>query len=112
MLRSMIVITAILTSQISQAMTCKTQTMTACDDGVCQQVQSPNQSWIDLDSNTLKRCDNKGCDTYKSSVERSGEFINVSIGNKGYLLKVDGQGKFVEVATIMLKTIIKTGRCL
>jgi len=112
MLRRIIVITAILTSQTSMAMTCKTQTMTSCDEGLCQRVQSPNQSWIELDSNTLKRCDHKGCDTYKSSVERSGEFINVSIGNKGYLLKVDGQGKFVEVATIMLNTIIKTGRCL
>jgi hypothetical protein len=92
-------------------MTCVTQAMSACEGGQCRQIQNPNKSWVDLEPDKMKRCDNKGCDTHAIDTARSGEYLNISIGNKGYLLKIDGTGKFVEVATLGLTTIVKNGKC-
>jgi len=98
-------------TQSQTLMTCVTQTMSACEGGQCRQIQNPNKSWVDLEPNKMKRCDNKGCDTHAIETARSGEYLNITIGNKGYLLKIDGTGKFVEVATIGLTTIVKNGKC-
>ena len=92
-------------------MTCVTQTMSFCEGGQCRQIQNPNKSWVDLEPDKMKRCDNKGCDTHAIDTARSGEYLNISIGNKGYLLKIDGNGRFVEVATLGLTTIVKNGKC-
>ncbi len=98
-------------AQSQTLMTCVTQTMSACEGGQCRQIQYPNKSWVDLEPDKMKRCDNKGCDTHVIDTARSGEYLNISIGNKGYLLKIDGNGRFVEVATLGLTTIVKNGKC-
>jgi hypothetical protein len=85
--------------------------MSVCEEGQCRQIQNPNKSWVELEKDRMKKCDNRGCDTYPIDTARSGEFLNISIGNRGYLLKIDGSGKFVEVSTLGLIAIVKNGKC-
>ncbi len=98
-------------SQSQTSMTCVMQVFNVCEDGQCRQITNPNKSWVELGQDKMKRCDNKSCDTYPVDAVRSGEFLNIAIGNRGYLLKIDGGGNFVEVSTLGLITIVKNGRC-
>lgn len=98
-------------SQSQILMTCVTQVFNVCEDGQCRQISNPNKSWVELEQDKMKKCDNKSCDTYPIDATRSGEFLNIAIGNRGYLLKIDGGGKFVEVSTLGLITIVKNGKC-
>ncbi len=98
-------------SQSQSIMTCVMQEFNVCEGGQCRKIQNPNRSWIELEQDKLKKCDGKSCDTYVSDVARSGEFINISIGNRGYFLKIDNNKNFVEVSTLGLLTIVKNGKC-
>ncbi len=98
-------------SQSQTLMTCVTQTMSVCEDGQCRLIQNPNKSWVELEKERMKKCDGKSCDLYAIDTARSGEFLNIAIGNRGYLLKIDGSRKFVEVSTLGLITIVKNGNC-
>lgn len=104
------ILTAI-NAQSQTLMTCMTQAMSVCEEGQCRQMQNPNKSWLELEKDRMKKCDNRGCDTYPIDTARSGEFLNITIGNRGYLLKIDGSGKFVEVSTLGLISIVKNGKC-
>ncbi len=98
-------------SQSQALMICMTQEFNVCEDGQCRQILNPNKSWIELEQDKMKKCEQKGCDTYTIETTRSGAFLNISIGNRGYLLKIDGIGKFVEISTLGLMTIVKNGKC-
>lgn len=98
-------------SQSQIIMTCETQTFNVCESGQCRLIQNPNKSWIELEKDKLKKCDGKSCDTYAIDAAKSGAFLNIAIGNRGYLLKIDESGKFVEVSTLGLMTIVKNGKC-
>jgi hypothetical protein len=103
---------AAMKSHSQTSMTCVTQVFNVCEEGQCRQIINPNKSWVELELNKMKKCDGKSCDTYPVDVARSGEFINIAIGNRGYLLKIDGEGRFVEVSTLGLMTIVKNGKCV
>lgn len=98
-------------SQSQIIMTCEMQAFNVCESGQCRLIQNPNKNWIELEKDKMKKCDGRSCDIYTIDASRSGEFLNIAIGNRGYLLKIDGSGKFVEVSTLGLMTIVKNGNC-
>jgi len=98
-------------SQAVWAISCETQISNICSEGTCKQLPNAGRSWIELEGSSLKRCDTRGCDEYEAFATRSGIFHNISIGNRGYILKIDEHSNFIEVATAGLSAIIKSGSC-
>lgn len=61
---------------------------------------------------TVKRCDNRGCDTYEASVHTGGVFTNIQmLAPSGYLIKIQGDQEFVEIATLGLTVHYASGKC-
>ena len=68
----------------------------------------------------IRRCDDTGCTPATVRAAASGVFVNVWKADGGYMLKVASEtqepavihrGDFVDVATLMLTSIVSHGRC-
>lgn len=89
-----------------------------CHDGLCK---SDNPAVFDLlsgsglEQKSFSRCDQKGCDTYRSLVDDSGDYKNIQTDTpKGMLLKMSyntADKRYLEVATLGLGTFLSSGYC-
>lgn len=82
-----------------------------CSSNSCENVVPTITSHIDTKGSTYSRCDAKGCDDYRASVTKSGDFINIALPERGMLAKISIDNGFVEVATVGLTTLISYGVC-
>jgi hypothetical protein len=91
-----------------------------CNSGACENVEPKVFNLISGSSQspsltpTFSRCDAKGCDTYESRFEPSGEFVNVQpLNPKGMMFKMSlSDSKYVEVVTLGLDTHVSYGYCV
>jgi hypothetical protein len=68
---------------------------------------------IDWAKAKYSRCDTQGCDDYDMITQQAGNYINiVPIPPNGSIAKVAiDDGSFLEVATLMLSTLVSFGTC-
>lgn len=91
--------------------TCRSSKSVMCTTGVCTQIQKPDESWIEVTGSGVARCFSNGCDRYDAIREISGVYQVLTIPKSGYILKIDDELNFTEVATLGLRVLIKTGIC-
>ena len=96
---------------MSWALTCIPKTEVLCNEGVCKEARSDPPNWTVIEKGKLSRCDPRGCDTYVPKITPSGLYTNFALPERGYLLKVDAEGNYVEVVTFGLRIRYKTGQC-
>ncbi len=90
-----------------------------CNSGACENVEPKVFNLITDASQSsslvpkFSRCDSKGCDTYNSRFEPSGEYVNIQpLDPKGMMFKLSlSDSKYVEVVTLGLDTHISYGYC-
>ncbi len=95
----------------SWALTCIPKSEALCNEGVCKEAHSDPPNWTVIEKGKLSRCDPRGCDTYVPKITPSGLYTNFALPERGYLLKVDAEGNYVEVVTFGLMVRYKTGLC-
>ena len=91
-----------------------------CNNGVCENVEPKVFNLITDASQAasltpkFSRCDSKGCDTYDSRFEPSGEYVNIQpLDPKGMMFKMSlSDSKYVEVVTLGFDTHISYGYCV
>ena len=91
-----------------------------CNSGACENAEPKvfnliSGGSVSLSLNpTFSRCDSKGCDTYDSQFEPSGEYVNVQpLDPKGIMFKMSSlNSKYVEVVTLGLDTHVSYGYCV
>ena len=96
-----------------QKLKCTPTTKISCDRTSCEQ-DNPSV-WVELDrrAKTFSRSDVKGCDSYKADFETAGAFTNIQgVSPMGTMIKVLGDRKYIEVATIGLSSLISSGVCV
>ena len=70
--------------------------------------------WVILDKRggVVSRCDEKGCDTYKSQFSESGAFTNIQPEiPRGFFIKAFGTSTYLEVTTLAFELHISSGYC-
>ena len=99
-------------SAYASTMYCKVDTAYVCTDNGCSEVKSNIFVNLDTERNTYQRGDDKGIDTYKMNIYKSGLFVIAEIPGSA-TLKIDTQDdlKFVEVVQLGLKTWNNFGKC-
>lgn len=91
-----------------------------CNSGECENAEPKVFNLISGSSvspslnPTFSRCDSKGCDTYDSQFEPSGEYVNVQpLDPKGMMFKMSlVNSKYVEIVTLGLDTHVSYGYCV
>ena len=84
---------------------------------VCNEVQCSDQiptirvSW-DPRIGIYKRCDAKGCDSYKLVRSQSGIFTNLTMPDHGIFARISRDGRMTEVLSLMHTMFIYHGECL
>lgn len=69
-------------------------------------------SGVDLKRGTISRCDPKGCNIYPAQFNTSGNYVNISLPQGGYMAKMSLDGsQFSEVATIGGTVLLSFGSC-
>lgn len=95
-----------------QRLKCVPDTKTACDRTSCS--ADTANVWVELDrrASTYARCDSKGCDTYSADFNSAGAFTNIHPKSpNGTMVKVLGDRKYIEIATIGLTSLVSEGSC-
>lgn len=95
-----------------QKLKCSPITKISCDRTSCEP-DNPSV-WVVLDrqKREFSRCDVKGCDTYKADFNSSGAFTNIQgKAPMGTMIKVLGDKKYIEIATIGLSSLVSSGSC-
>ena len=95
-----------------QKLKCTPTSKIFCDRTSCEQ-DNPSV-WLELDrrAKTFSRCDTKGCDTHKGEFESAGAFTNIQGESPmGTIIKVLGDRKYIEIATLNLGSFISSGVC-
>lgn len=95
-----------------QKLKCTPVSKVFCDRTSCE--QDKPTVWIVLDrkAQTFSRCDVKGCDVYQGKFESDGAFTNIQGQSPiGTMIKVLGDKKYIEIATINLGSFISSGIC-
>jgi hypothetical protein len=96
----------------SAAVRCDFSEKYRCFAGGCTPANLSVFIRLDHEAGTYERCDTRGCDSYTATYNRSGEFVNVALPERGVLAKLSlGDGKFLEVATLGLDTLAGFGTC-
>jgi hypothetical protein len=98
-------------SSSSIAKVCIPQFVNYCEDNKCTQTDIIKDDRIIVNTSDIQLCEKSKCTTYPAEFSKSGVFTNVSIGNRGYILKIDDEGNFMQVSSIMLKILYKVGVC-
>ena len=93
------------------AKVCIPQSVNHCEDNKCVQTDINKDDRIIVNKSEIQLCERSKCTTYPAEFSKSGVFTNISIGNRGYILKIDDEGNFMQVSSIMLKIIYKVGVC-
>jgi len=93
------------------AKVCIPQYVNFCEDNKCTQTDITKDDRIIVNTSDIQLCERSKCTTYPAEFSKSGVFTNISIGNRGYILKIDDEGNFMQVSSIMLKIIYKVGVC-
>lgn len=95
-----------------QKLKCSPTSKVFCDRTSC--TSDTPSVWVILDrrAKTFSRCDTKGCDTYDGQFESAGAFTNIQSKNPmGEMIKVLGDRKYIEIATLNLGLFISSGVC-
>ena len=84
-----------------------------CGQGkTCESIKNEIVIQLEFEKQIYSRCDAKGCDNYKAQFYPSGEYINISVGERGVLAKLSRDGSsFVEAATIGNQILLSFGSC-
>jgi len=93
------------------AKVCIPESVNYCEDKKCTQLDVIKDDRIIVNTSDIQLCERSKCTTYPSVFSKSGVFTNVRIGNRGYILKIDDEGNFMQVSSIMLKILYKVGVC-
>jgi hypothetical protein len=109
--RALIFFSLLLSTAECAASICRPTKSVVCVASVCTQIQKPDESWIEVNGSGVARCFSNGCDRYDAVRETSGVYQVLTIPKSGYILKIDDELNFTEVATLGLRVLIKTGIC-
>ena len=93
------------------ALECRPKAAALCENGTCKNYVPDRKFRIEAGSDTLRRCDSKGCDKYAVSPIRSGAFHVYSVANAGYFIKIGLDNSFAEVASVGLAILYQSGTC-
>jgi len=102
-----------LTAAFGQTLRCEIESKFMCSaESGCQLNKLGVYNVIDLGRLTIARCDAQGCDTYPAGIFQSGATVNISVADRGMLVKlVPSTGAFVEVVTLVGQIYASFGRC-
>ena len=91
---------------------CRVTQKLSCAAGEgCTPVAATTWNVVDLARQTYARCDQKGCDSYPASFNRSGVFTVIDVPRRGMVAKIADTGGFLEVATIGMIALVSHGTC-
>ena len=97
----------------AQVLRCDIATKYQCDAGSgCQRAAPGLWNVIDLQKQTISRCDSKGCDTYPARFAVSGAYINIALPERGMMAKLASDGStFMETASLTNAVLVSFGSC-
>ena len=91
---------------------CDVQTKHQCTPDGCEPLSPATWALLDARAGTYARCDDRGCDEYAASYARAGDFVTISLPERGMLAKLSvSDGRFLEVATIGTTALTSFGAC-
>lgn len=88
-------------AQSAARLECRVIAKQNCDQSGCRAAPSSVFNKVDIDTRTLSRCDNNGCDHYTALLSVSGAYINFSVPKNGLMARLDtASSQWTEIATI------------
>lgn len=111
---SLLVTGGLLVSSAASAQTvrCEIRTKHQCDAQGCQNVSPSVWDILDLKSRSIARCDSKRCDAYLAQFSTSGNYVNISVPDRGFSAKMSSDGSaFTEIATLGTTVLVSFGSC-
>jgi hypothetical protein len=115
MMRCLLVLAALapaVTAAHAETLRCEITSKFMCELTACQAAKLGGYNLVDLDKNTIARCDRLGCDTYDAVVSASGAFLNVAVPDRGLMAKLSlSLDSFTEVVTLAGQVYVSFGRC-
>ena len=90
---------------------CRISRKVQCDPAGCIDRPAAIFNRIDLEAGTLSRCDAKGCDTHKVSIERSGVYLNLVVPGAAFARIEYPSRSFLEVVTLGMTAFVSHGQC-
>lgn len=91
--------------------TCRPSTAQICEAGGCEK-QAP-KVWLRWKpkANSIERCGADGCDAYTPTISYSGSWANLSIPDRGMMVRMTASGQYLEILTQMDTVLIYRGLC-
>lgn len=103
---------AALPARAQGVLECRVTQKFSCVAGrTCATVAPTTWNVVDVGGQSYARCDQRGCDKYPASFNRSGLFTIIDVPRRGMVAKIDDTGGFLEVVTIGLDALISHGAC-
>ena len=93
---------------------CDIEGSVLCDGPDCRRTEDQKGVFLVLDrkNNSWLHCNPVACDEYKGAFALSGLCVNVQGSAPiGYMIKVEGKSKFIQVRTVGLISTVSNGNC-
>ena len=91
---------------------CEFQSKFHCDGNSCIPIEPTTWNLVDLETKSIARCDNQGCDWYEMEIHQSGFFTIFDVAERGFMAKMSIDGKsYIEIATLGTEAYVSQGSC-
>lgn len=92
---------------------CEPKSGFLCTKHACKERPADHYLILDKEAQTVTRCEGKECDTIDAEFEQTGVFYNIqATGPVGVLIRVLGDYRYKEIATVALDAYIANGECV
>ncbi len=92
---------------------CEPKSGFICTKHECKEREAGGFIILDKENNMVKRCENKVCEEFGARFDQTGVFINIQAeGPVGTLIRVLGDYRYKEIATVALDAYINNGECV
>jgi len=92
---------------------CEPKSGFICTKHECKKRPSDHSLVLDKKAKTVTRCEGSNCESFDAEFEQTGVFFNIQAkGPVGTLIRVLGDYRYKEIATVGLDAYIANGECL
>lgn len=92
---------------------CEPKSGFICTKHECKKRDAVYTLILNKEEKTVTRCEGKNCETFEATFEQTGVFFNIqSKGPVGSLIRVLGDYRYKEIATVGLDAYIANGECV
>lgn len=96
-----------------QKIKCEPKSGFVCTKHACNEKSPKHYLILDKKEQTITRCEGSVCDVVDAEFEQTGVFYNIQAkGPVGVLIRILGDYRYKEIATIALDAYIANGECL